>query len=612
MLSPKPAHLALLSLGVSAIAFAAPPFPGAVFTTTEDGTVVNENVQYDAKTDVYLDGGPGPGAPAHAASLPEGDYFFQVTDPSGQDLLSTDHISCRRFHVNADGVISQSYSGTDWIKVKGDWASTLCQHQTGVDIDHAELGAITVQLYPFDDTPNPGGVYKVWVTPVDDYTGDATAGCPLRGSCNVNGEGWVAGNAHGFVPSASKTDNFKVDFKGKPFVAPELSILKFHDANLNGVWDDGEESVDGWAVDVTDPIGVTNTIHTPGVVVAATAGEWTTVESQPEGTEQSVALLDGVVQSVFPDASPVVAVSVAGVSGETHEVVFGNYGVGSVEACKTYDRDANGMQDADEPAVPGWHFVLVGTDVTGMAVGPLAGVGDETGCYTFAGLLPGTYTVTEADSTDAGWFATSETAMTVEVYSLRLGSNIVGTDALVTFTNAYLGVADFNTKGFWHNQNGLQTMTSADIEAANTLAPYSSASSYFEGGDEPFDGQYADGAWVAAALGVSDSLAPEGSAEAEVVAFLVESNGSGDRHEQLAQQLLAFFFNTRHATSSPDDAIQLPDGSWASASELVQDAIDAWLSGSDADLTTWIGLLDGFNNNDFVNYVPENPPTPTF
>ena len=53
---------------------AAPPLPGAIFTTTVDGTIVNENVRYEKKEDVYLDGGPGPHAPSTAAGLPAGEY----------------------------------------------------------------------------------------------------------------------------------------------------------------------------------------------------------------------------------------------------------------------------------------------------------------------------------------------------------------------------------------------------------------------------------------------------------------------------------------------------------------------------------------------------------
>ena len=51
--------LALIPIQGSIVS-AAPPLPGAIFTTTVDGSIVNENVHYEAKEDVYLDGGPGP------------------------------------------------------------------------------------------------------------------------------------------------------------------------------------------------------------------------------------------------------------------------------------------------------------------------------------------------------------------------------------------------------------------------------------------------------------------------------------------------------------------------------------------------------------------------
>lgn len=69
---------------------------GAIFTTTVTGASVNAN-HFDSKCGVYLDGGPGPQAPAHAAALPDGDYYFQVTDPNGLMLLSTDPVSNRGF-----------------------------------------------------------------------------------------------------------------------------------------------------------------------------------------------------------------------------------------------------------------------------------------------------------------------------------------------------------------------------------------------------------------------------------------------------------------------------------------------------------------------------------
>ena len=152
---------------------------GAIFTTLADGSRVNANV-YASKADVYLDGGPGPHAPSGAAALPEGDYYFQVTDPSGKTLLSTDDIACRELHVGASGFI--------------DAVVGPCPHATGVDADYGAQGAITVQLLPYDDTPNHGGEYKVWVTAVADYG---------------------TGKRHGFEENRSKTDNFKVRVSGE-------------------------------------------------------------------------------------------------------------------------------------------------------------------------------------------------------------------------------------------------------------------------------------------------------------------------------------------------------------------------------------------------------------
>src|SRR5258705_1354864 len=149
----------VLSLALSHGIARADPLTGAIFTTVADGSEVNFN-HYPSKQAVYLDGGPGPGAPQSAAALDDGRYVFQVTDPSGRTLLSTDPARCRQFDV-LNGII---------VGV----VPTGCEHVTGNDVDH---GAKTVQLFPFNDTPNPGGGYKTWVVRVDDFL----AGCAELG-----------------------------------------------------------------------------------------------------------------------------------------------------------------------------------------------------------------------------------------------------------------------------------------------------------------------------------------------------------------------------------------------------------------------------------------------
>src|SRR5436190_9053635 len=107
----------LLSLGLTSLAGAHAP-SGAIFTTLADGSEVNFN-QFPSKEAVYLDGGPGPGAPQAAAGLDDDRYVFQVTDPSGKTLLSTDPARCRQFDV-VNGVIKQ-------VVVQPD----ATEHQTG-------------------------------------------------------------------------------------------------------------------------------------------------------------------------------------------------------------------------------------------------------------------------------------------------------------------------------------------------------------------------------------------------------------------------------------------------------------------------------------------------
>jgi hypothetical protein len=134
---------------------------GAAFTTTNptgtdagnvaDGTghckngneAINCNI-YDGKKYVWLNGGP---ASADVGAGQPGDYFFAVLAPGGQggganpndgtlknlsDGANGDYTT-RTFTRNADGSIS--YSGTH------------------------DFSGGKIRLMPYDDTPNPGGVY---------------------------------------------------------------------------------------------------------------------------------------------------------------------------------------------------------------------------------------------------------------------------------------------------------------------------------------------------------------------------------------------------------------------------------------------------------------------
>jgi hypothetical protein len=131
--------------------------------------------------------------------VPDGLYYFQVTDPSGAVLLSTDDISCRQVQVTGGRIVGAS--------------GPSCKHANGT-FNGLNLQT-PVQLIPFDDTPNPGGEYKAWITPVASYGQD----CPTKSN-----------QSFGFCESESKTDNFKV----KRSDAAYVTVCKFNDVDGDG------------------------------------------------------------------------------------------------------------------------------------------------------------------------------------------------------------------------------------------------------------------------------------------------------------------------------------------------------------------------------------------
>lgn len=256
---------------------------GALFTT-DAAANVNVN-QYPTKADVYLSGGPGPNAPCTAAGMDDGEYVYQITNPSGTVLLSSDDISHRHFTVSGGVIVS----AVDHATVTG-----LC-------------GGVGVQMVPFDDTPNNGGVYKAWVTRFSDYVA----------------------NGNTFKPGSTKTDNFHVK---EPSIVPEtadLNVYKFYDANGNGAWDPDELPLFGWAMTAASNAGTIGTQLTQspdGITTFSGLDTANNPYSVTEGTaggtwHQSASIVNGT-----PTGSPTNPVTgLALVSGQTTEVIFGNY-----------------------------------------------------------------------------------------------------------------------------------------------------------------------------------------------------------------------------------------------------------------------------------------------
>ncbi len=266
--------LAVLVIGsVFAVtgAVAATPVTGAIFTTDSTCSGVDLNI-YGSKDAVYVDGGP---AHPNAAGLPPGSYYVQVTAPDGTVLGQSVTASVT---VNSAGEFAQCYQLSDIL-----FTTSSSYTNSG-----------------YDDTTNPGGEYKVWISTVSTFDNNVT-----------------------------KTDNFKVKETQCPETDPTcnppgpptatLNVEKFYDANANGVKDPSEGFITGWKFNIHD--GINWDRFTPRTMILDPDEYWVTEYASSVGNwVQSAGLLDGVDQA--PDINPVYVTLAA---GDNKTVTFGNY-----------------------------------------------------------------------------------------------------------------------------------------------------------------------------------------------------------------------------------------------------------------------------------------------
>ncbi|CAN5593686.1 hypothetical protein BH23PSE2_BH23PSE2_04050 [soil metagenome] len=268
---------------------------GAIYTSTADHSQVNANL-YASKELVYLNGGPS-NSQCNGGKLTDGEYYFQVTNPSGSVLLSTTGIAARKFAV-LDGVIAANLGDT-----------TL--HPNG---GVSACGSLAIRLFPYDDTPNNGGVYKAWIT----RTSDFHAACGAIADCGLDG----------FVPGHTKTDNFRVGQTPVVPVEGAVEAFKFYDANANGIFDAGDTELEGWKMTLESlSQGVNSTKFTEADGTATFPNLTPDVDyTVEEGIPVESNWVHSATIYLGHDGSPVnPAGPLTVIAGETTTVAFGNY-----------------------------------------------------------------------------------------------------------------------------------------------------------------------------------------------------------------------------------------------------------------------------------------------
>jgi hypothetical protein len=270
---------------------------GAGFTTNDpniDGTSsclngpasatpkVNCNL-YGSKSFVWINGGPSNGANA----LTAGTYFFAVLDPGGQQDPNdgtTGNLS-DVFPTSSTGA-GDAYTAREFtVASSGKIATSIGSGHT-TDATYSDPNGLFINLMPYDDTTNPGGVYILAICQLS----TTQAASPITGTV---------------TPSACKYDAFKAPISTctsncTPSVFGVVSGEKYYDGNLDGQLDDNELGIAGWKIDWHDGVGGTITTDAQGQFSRSfTADTYTFTEEQPTNTQHCVTeTINGVTQTV--------------------------------------------------------------------------------------------------------------------------------------------------------------------------------------------------------------------------------------------------------------------------------------------------------------------------
>ncbi len=195
--------------------------------------------------------------------------------------------------------------------------------------------------------------------------------------------------------------------------AGSLAGSVFLDANNDGVRNGGEAGIAGVTVTLTgtDASGAavsrTATTDATGAwrfddLLAAGAGGYTVTEQAAQPTVGGAATLNGRTAAgtaggtATPVATTPSAVSGIALAAGTDATAydFGELAAATLSGAVFVDANDNGVREAGEAGLAGVAINLAGTDDLGAAVSRSATTAAD-GSYAFAGLRPGTYTLTQ-------------------------------------------------------------------------------------------------------------------------------------------------------------------------------------------------------------------------
>ena len=367
--------------------------------TLDGGEPGIANVQLD------LDGTPfttsAGGLFAFPGLLP-GTYALSETQPAGY----------------LDGVEILGAAVTDSVTSDDHVSVTLTAGELGSGYAFGEMSPATITGTVFEDQDNDGvkdagepGIAGVALdvtgpttaTGTSDASGNFSVGPLLPGTYALT-ETQPGSHADGMAtPGAGATESSTDVLSGIVVTAGgsssgnkfgelpgSLAGVVFDDTNGNGVQDGLEAGVVGAAVTLSGTESGTDTTDSTGAYnfPNLSAGSYTITETQPVGYDDGT---DAAGPNGGTVGNDVVSSISLGPGVNAGGYTFGEAVAASISGAVYDDYDADGSQDPGEPGIQGITVTLSGpcscTEVTA-----------SDGTFSFIGLAPGTYTLTETQS----------------------------------------------------------------------------------------------------------------------------------------------------------------------------------------------------------------------